>query len=140
MTPQSPDKCKTIKHRFLTEKKEREDNQTSPLFTIKSPESLYTKILPSSEFLQQTPLSSKHKEQLSSNQISHKKRSAFGGEKSLHTCNDNRRPCKGLKSLSCKVRHIVNGKKKTSYKEVADQLVSESKHPGVTITVQSSYK
>lgn len=69
---------------------------------------------------------------------SYKKKDLFMDE------TDNARHSRGLKVLSVKVRDIVYRKRKTSYKEVADALISESQYEieknGLGCKINSSLK
>ena len=64
----------------------------------------------------------------------------FARDRDHSLFSENKRNCKGLKTLSCRVKHIVNGRKKTSYKEVAEQLIAETKTPGVILSVDGSLR
>jgi hypothetical protein len=52
---------------------------------------------------------------------------------------DGHRSSKGLKTLSHRVREIVAEKRKTSYKEVAEVLISETRSPEQPLTVLFPY-
>lgn len=121
-------------HLFSTNLKSSQLKDSSPIFALHSPENLFTKLLASSQFMQPTSSSMPHglpeREERSSRQLN-----PFTRERDHSLFSENRRNCKGLKTLSCRVKHIVNGKKKTSYKEVAEQLIAETKTPGVILSV-----